>query len=459
MNITQTLAQFLTEVKYEKVPLEVVERTKDLFLDFIALAARGTLIESTQVLLNFIKGMKIAGKALVIGTNYTTAPQYAALVNGASAHSLELDDIHNESSLHPAVVIFPAALAASQIVPADGRSFITAVVCGYETMIRLGMALKPAEHYARGFHPTATCGVFGAAVTVAKVLGLNVHEMINALGIAGSQASGSHEYHADGAWTKRFHPGWAAHNGLLAALLAREGFKGPQRIIEGGSGFLNAYSGNPDPEQILTDLGESYQIMRVSFKPHACCRYKQGPIDGVLELVNKHDIMPEQVAEVTIGLFRTALPIIAEPTMNKSNPRTVVDAQFSMAFGAAVAILKRRASLEEYNQQYVDNPQVQQLMQKVQCVHRPELDPLYPRQWPSVVSIRLKDGRFFETRIDYPRGDPENPLSSEELRQKFNGLTLAIWSESRREKIAGGVRCLEEIPTMEFLENILQQEQ
>jgi len=449
MGITGELVEFCNGVKYQNLSAEVIDRVKYHFLDFIGIASRGSLVESSQTVYRLVKDIGLSPQgAVVIGTDLRAPPQYAALANGTSAHSLELDDLHNESSAHPAVAIFPAALTASEISDFGGKRFAEGVIVGYEVMTRLGKALNPSRHYARGFHPTATCGVFGAAAAAAKILGLDLKQTTNALGIAGSQAAGSMEFLADGSLTKRFHAGWATHSGIIAALLAARGFTGPATIIEGRSGFLHSYSDGADPDKVLANLGEPFEIMKTSIKPHACCRYKQGPIDGILTIIRENKLKPEEVKQVTLGILKAGFPIIAEPRELKYHPRTLVDAQFSMPFGAAVAILYGKASLDEYTQENIKSARVKEMMERVSCVTDPALETVFPRQWPASVALVTEDGRRFSTRIDYPKGDPENPLTWQELLAKFNGLTATIYPAERRQEIVSRVQALEKEPGM-----------
>jgi hypothetical protein len=211
-----------------------------------------------------------------------------------------MDDTHQGGSIHLGVTVFSAALAAAELAGASGERVLRAAVAGYEVAARLAMALDPAAHYARGFHPTGTCGAFGAAAAAAVVLGLDTPAVATALGIAGSQASGSMEFLADGAWTKRLHPGWAACAGLHAAALARAGFKAPTSVLEGRFGFLHAYSDRGDAAPILARDG--YELLRTSVKPHACCRYMQGPIDAALALRAEHRIDPATVERIEVGM-------------------------------------------------------------------------------------------------------------------------------------------------------------
>jgi 2-methylcitrate dehydratase PrpD len=308
------------------------------------------------------------------------------------------------------------------------------------------MAVGPEAHYRRGFHPTGTCGTFGAAAAVARLWGLEAGAMGQALGIAGSQAAGSMEFLATGAWTKRFHPGWAAHNGLIAAALARQGFTGPDTIIEGQAGFAQAYSQAPRPERVTQGLGTSFEILATAVKPHACCRYMQAPIDAILELIRTHNIVADDVAQVTLGILDTAFPIICEPAAIKYAPRSVVDAQFSMPFGAAVALLFRRASLAEFTPAMVAAPRVRALMQRVVHARDAELEQHFPREWPAWASIELHDGRKVSTTVRYPKGDPQNPLSWDELLAKYRELGRSVLPEDRLDTLAQHVRSLESAP-------------
>ncbi len=441
MGATRELAKFCSSLSYEDLSRDVVDRVRYLALDFLGVAVRGTLTKQAEIVRNFAKDMGCEG-GVIIGTSMRAPYQYAALANGTSSHSLELDDLSNESSAHVGVAIFPAAFAMAELTGCDEKKLIEAVVSGYEVMVRLGKALNPASHYARGFHPTGTCGTFGAATAASKILNLDEGQTLSALGIAGSQAAGVMEYLTSGTWTKSLHAGWAAHNGMIAALLAKGGFKGPPTIVEGRFGFLHAYSDDFDLEKLLAGLGDSFEIMRVSVKPYACCRYEQGPIDGILKLIKENKLKAQEVEKVTLGILKAGFPIIVEPKELKYNPRTVVDAQLSMPFGAAVAVLYGSVSLDEYTADNLESSEVKEMMGRVSCVADAELEKVYPKHWPASVEIATKDGRKFSTRIDYPKGDPENPLSWEELILKFNNLSSRVFSENRRNQVISRVRSL-----------------
>ena len=442
-DITRALAEYASDLIYEDLPPDVVDRAKYFCLDFAGVTLNGSTTPSARAVARAIEKARRPGPSIIVGTASRTLPEYASLANGTAFHSIELDDVNNEASLHPGVVAYPTALAMADVMPMDGKSFIAAVTVGYDIMVRLGRALKPAEHYARGFHPTSTCGAFGAAAIAARVLRLKDDQFSHALGIAGSQASGSQEYLAQGAWTKRLHPGWASHSGIWAALLADSGFSGPSTIIEGRYGFLHAYSGDPDPSLVLDDMGEVFHITRTSVKPHACCRYNQGPIDCLLDIRQKHNLSYEEVDEVKVGILGAGYNTVAVPEEDKRNPKSVVDMQFSMPFGAAVALVDGRASLAEFKPDAAERPEIQDLMAQVRCVHDPELDADFPRHWPAWAEVRTVDGRTLRSEIRFPKGDPENALTWDEMRNKFLGLSAPVVPGPRQREIIEAIDALE----------------
>jgi 2-methylcitrate dehydratase PrpD len=459
MDETRRLAQSCNALAFEDLPEEVIDRTKYLFLDFVGVAARGALTESSIPVHNLFKkmGRKEDG-GVVIGTNLKLDPTYAAMANGIAAHSVELDDVVNAASLHPAVAVMPAALSAAQLSDGTGKELITAIVAGYEATVKLGIALDPSAHYAQGFHPTGTCGTIGAAVTAAKILKLPPEKITNAVGIAGSQAAASMEFLSDGSFTKRFHPGWAAHSGLMAALLSREGFTGPGTILEGKFGFLHAYSPKSNPDKILENWGSPFEVLRTSLKPHACCRYMQGPIDCILKIMAENGLNANDIEEVTVGVLKTGHPLVVVPERRKYNPDSIVDAQFSMPFGAAAAILFGKAALDEYRLENIRSPKVKEMMDRVVCIEDESLEKEFPRKWPASGAIRTKDGRAFSTRIEYPKGDPENPLSWNDVIEKFKILSEPVFSAGRIDRIIEDVRALEKIEIVKEMTALFSKE-
>jgi 2-methylcitrate dehydratase PrpD len=451
--ITEELVAFCTGLTPTSLPAATLVAARRLALDFAGVALRGSLEASSKAAANAVARLSpsSADGCTMIGHSRRAFPQYAAFSNGISVHGLELDDIHPEAGVHVGATIFAAAFAMAERVGATGADLFAAAVAGYEVSCRTGLALPLPEHSAHGFHSTGTCGVFGAAMTASRLLGLTTEQTLNALGIAGSQAAGSLEYRTERADTKRFHPGWAAHCGVVAAELARTGFTGPHRILEGRAGFLRSYSDNPRPDVALAGLGEEYHILRTAIKPHAACRYSQGTIDAMLSLVRQYDLQPAAIEHITIGLFKGAFASVVEPQEPKRRPRMMADAQFSAVFAAAAVALWRQVTMAEYEPDRLFSPELHAMIDRVDCIEAPELNELFPKLWPAKIEIALKDGRKLNARVDRLKGDPDNALSWDELVAKFDGLAAALLTAERRTEIVAIAKDIENRPASDFV--------
>lgn len=418
------LAAFCAELRWDAMPPEARERTKELVLDLVGVALRGSGAGSSRAVQAFV-ATQPAGAAAILGTDRSSGAAWAALANGTGAHSTELDDVTRESSLHPGVAVIPAALAVAHERGAAPTAFLEAVAAGYETTMRVGNALGPASAYERGFHPTGVAGVFGSAVAAGRLCGLDADGLTRAIGIAGTMASGSIEYVADGSWTKRLNPGWAAHAGIVAAGLAASGFTGPASALDGRFGLLTGYTDAPLPELLTQDLGRPLQVMKVTIKPYACCRYTHPLIDAVLALRAEHRIRPGDVERVRLGVLAGGALLIADPIERKRDPANVVDAQFSAPFGAAVALVFGKAGLAEHSDGALADPRVRALMSRIDCVRDAALDATYPAKWEGWAELVLRDGRTVRKDIEYALGEPENPVPRDALVERFVELAGA----------------------------------
>ena len=411
-----------------------------LLLDHAANSLGGLDAESTRIVRRFVASRP--GESPAPG-GLRAPEEYAALVAGVSAHALESDDTHQPSSSHPGSAVFPTALALAESTEADFEAFAGAVVAGYEVIARIGEAATAAGQYDRGFHPTGTVGVFGAAVTAGRLLGLDAAQLRSALGIALSQSAGSMAFLDGGAWTKRLHPGWAAHAGIVAARLAALGYIGPIDPIAGRSGFLQAYSDVSEPGALTAGLGTAdLAIHTTSIKAYACCRYNQAPIDAILTLVRAHDITPGDVARVRVGVLEAGWGIVAEPEAEKRRPASIVDAQFSMPYAAAVAVLHRAAGTRQFRPDAIASPDAAALMDRVDCYRSERLEAIFPQHWPAEVEIELTDGRVLREYVEGAKGDPERPLSPAELEAKFGDLTDRTLTPDGRTRVIEAIRGL-----------------
>ncbi|MGH7121913.1 MAG: MmgE/PrpD family protein [Acetobacteraceae bacterium] len=435
MPVTQELAAFTAGLRLEKLPPQVVERSRFFVLDLIGNIVRARAeAESTPALLTGIAALGLGrGSAGVFGDPARYTPMGAALLNATLGHSLDFDDTHAAGSLHPGVTAIPAALAAGEMRGATGADVLAGIVAGYEVSCRLARALPAGEHYARGFHPTATCGTFGAAAAAGRVFGLAPEALQSAFGIALSQSAGSLAFLADGAWTKRFQVGWAAMSGLAAATFAREGFKGPLTALEGRHGFLHAYAPSPHPERALENLGADYEIMHTAVKPYPSCRFGHAGIDAALALRLAHELRGEEIEAVRLGTSQAGMRLIGEPAEQKADPKNVVDGQFSGPFVLAVALATGRMTWDSYR--LLNDPIVRGLLPKIRCEQDAEIEALLPRQMGGKVTIRAR-GQQFEKIVQVPKGEPESFLTEAEIRDKFASLSAPILGGARTAALA-----------------------
>ena len=430
-NMTEKFAEFCAEIRYENLSSDVIKRTKLLILDTVGIIIRARHdAESTASLVAAIDRLEMSnGSCQVFSDKNSYSPSAAALLNGTLAHSLDFDDTHAEASLHSSAPILSAALAAAQMNKSSGQELITACGAGYEIQIRLGLAGGSSAHYKKGFHPTATCGVFGAVASAGYLMGLTKDQFVSAFGIALSQSAGSMQFLTDGAWTKRSHVGQAAQNGLNCATMAAEGFKGPSQAFEGQWGYLHAYASGGDTKKALDGLGNKFETLNLGVKPYPSCRYSHAAIDGIIDLKKELDFSIDDLDDIDIGLSETALNIIGYPLEDKQNPKSIVDGQFSMPFCAAVAA-KSGGLKWDYYKDHLNNSDTLALCNKIKVNPDKDAEKCCPEFMSAKVKMVVK-GKTYEKFVKIPKGEPENFMKDEEFISKFKGLTEPYLSNER----------------------------
>ena len=456
---TTKLAEFAATISFDALPGEVAERVKFLVMDTVGISVRAMHdSESTPALIAACDAMGYAGGgSKVIGSSQTYSAPGAAMINGTLAHSLDFDDTHASGSIHSSAPIVPAALAAAEMVGADGKTVIAAIVAGYEVQIRLSLALNPTEHYQRGYHPSATCGAFGAAAAAGRIFGLDARGIESALGIAECQTSGSMRFLADGAWTKRFQVGYAGHNGLIAATLAREGFVGPTGSIEGKDGFLQSYAPNPDIARAAADLGTVWETMNIGVKPYPSCRYSHAAMGAIATARTENQITIGEVEAVEVGLPHTGWRIIGENDEFKRAPSGAVDGQFSMPFCGAVVLRQGTMGWDDYAKHLNDN-ETMALAAKFSTITDPWAEAEYPANMSGVV--RIKTGRgTFEEKIVVPKGEPTNFMTAGEARSKFDDLVAPYLDLTRRDTLSDALLSLDEASSVAEMLELTRSEQ
>jgi 2-methylcitrate dehydratase PrpD len=418
VGITEELASFLASLRFEQLPRTVVDRTEDLFLDWIACALAGRNAKPVRILERFAATMGPSdGPSEILVSRRRTSPLFAALVNGASSHVVEQDDLHNGAVFHPATVVFPAVLAAVQHTGASGRDMVVAAVVGYEAGARIG-AFLGRSHY-RVFHTTGTAGTLAAAAGVAHVLGADTQTMLHALGSAGTQAAGLWEFLRDAADSKQLHTAKAAADGLLAAYLARDGFTGAKRILEGEQGMAAGMSTDADPSKLTMGLGKRWAVLETSFKFHASCRHTHPAADALLEAMQEHHLAADQIARVRAHVHQAAIDVLGPVT----DPQTVHQAKFSMGFVLALIALYGHTGITDFTDEALQDRKIREFLSRVEMVVDPEIDAAYPERWIGLVEVETIDGHHFTSRVDVPKGDPGNTLSRAEIADKARHLT------------------------------------
>lgn len=410
---TRDLSAFLAALRYEDIPTPVVARTEELFLDWLGSALAGKGGRPIRILEQFAKTMGPAdGPSEILTTRTKSSPFFAALVNAAASHFVEQDDLHNSSVLHPATVVFPAVLAVAQQTGASGRDLVTASVAGYECGIRVGEFLG-RSHY-RVFHTTGTAGKLAAAAAVGRLIGLDARQMNDALGSAGTMAAGLWEFLRDAADSKQLHTAKAAADGLMAALIAKDGFTGAVQIFEGKQGMAAGMSSDADPAYLTDRLGTRWALAETSFKYHASCRHTHPAADALLDLMRLNKLAPADVAKVTTRVHQGAIDVLGPVT----DPQSVHQSKFSMGFVLANIAVRGRAGLADFTDADLKNRDLRSFHDKVAMELDPEVDAAYPKRWIGKVSVKTANGRTIDHKVVSPKGDPDNTLTRAEIEDK-----------------------------------------
>jgi 2-methylcitrate dehydratase PrpD len=434
--LSNRLAAYFCGVTYNDLSADHVAKMKVFLLDWLGSAYAGRDLPPILMMRKVARSLGGAPEATSIPDGVKTSSLAASLVNGASSHIVEMDDLHRESILHPAAAILPAALAAGEREGVSGKELIVAISAGYEMGIRVALAVGPS-HY-RFWHTTATCGTFGAAAASAKALGLNEEQFAWAIGSAGTQAAGLWEFLVESAMSKQLHAGKAAMNGLLAALLAKEGFTGAMGILEGEKGFFRATSQDFDEGVCVADLGKVFHSERNSIKYHASCGHTHSAIDAVILATGGKALLPAEVEAVDLMIYQAAIDLLGN-----IEPKTPYLAKFDLPFCVATALRYGHVQSGDFTPERLEDGELLHLMKKVKVAGDPDLTRTYPRKWPARVRITLKDGRRLDAVNEYPKGDPENPLTERELIVKFKDLTRGALPPAKADVIVDRVMNLE----------------
>jgi 2-methylcitrate dehydratase PrpD len=431
---TLQLADHVASLRFEDVPTPLIEELKVLTLDYLGVALRGSLTDSARIVAGFQTEYGAARpEATIIGSGAQVSAQAAAFANAVAAHSIELDDVDDLALFHFSPPVLSAALAATEAAGLGGKGYLLAAAAGSEVMARVSNAANPAMR-DRGFHSTATCGVFGAAAAAARVEGLSPEQVASTFGIAGAHAAGLMEMYGP-SMQKRINPGPAAQNGVVAARLARRGYTGADTIFEGERGVLKAFTGGGDPRALVDRLGTEYPV-RIEYKAYACARPIHNAVDCALELRRQVAGRLAEIRELTI--YRH--PAWAHYHQIRS-PRSHHEAQVSLNHAVAVALVEGAAFLDQFQEEFIALPEVQRLSRMLQF----EADPGLSRGVSCNLRVKLDSGESFEAQVDYPKGSLQNPMTPEDHWRKFLSLAGTRFPTSRLDAIRDAVAHLEDV--------------
>jgi 2-methylcitrate dehydratase PrpD len=416
---TRELAGWISRLRYSDLPSRTTAVVRLALLDTLGCGVYGHSTPWAGMLLRWAKTAAPArGEATVLGE---AAPSLraadTALVNGTAVHAFELDDYHN-AKLHAGAVVIPAALAMAEKTGASGETLVTAIAAGYEVMIRTSLALNPSATRLRGWHLTGVCGPFGAAAACAVMLGLNGEQTAWALGLAGTQGSGLWAFNADGAMSKRFHAGRAAHSGVLAAELAALGFTGPTQIYEfHDGGVLKAFSDASDPAPLTEGLGRAWRLDTNRIKPYSCCGSTHSYVDAAFELRRRLGTPWDARQRVRVGLAK----VVDVQCGFQYFPTTALNAQMSLRYVVAAALLEGQALPPQFSTAKLSDPAITALASKLELEHDPALDKLYPEQFAAWIAVEDK-GRWVRVDVLDPTGSDANPIGEQGVVAKFRGI-------------------------------------
>lgn len=418
MTVVQTFADFGAKLTTSSLPSDVAYHAKRAVIDWYAALLPGAVEAPARLMEQALLGDLDRGRArLALGRPATA--RAAALVNGTAAHSVEVDDIYREAIYHPGAPTIAAALAVGQEMDCSGAEFLKAVVAGYEVSTRIGAAMG-RTHY-RYWHNTGTVGTFGAAAAAAVIHQLDATRFAHALATCATFAAGLQQAFRSDSMSKPLHAGRAAEGGLLAAQLAAAGVTGSLDVVDGEAGMGRAMSDGPDWAAATQTLGTTFHVNSMTFKNHACCGHTFAPIDGALALQRRMGVTPQQIARIRIATYGPALDVAGNPA-----PATAAEARFSLPYVVATALVHGSVRLAAFQPLRLADPVTRSLMERITLEIDPELDQRFPGQRAARVVIETRDGRREEFFQPTRKGDPEHPLSDDELGEKFMELAAPV---------------------------------
>ena len=460
--LTDYVGKFVSQTKYEDIPGEVIELGKKSILDGLGLALAGSKAQTGALCRQYLENIGVCdGKSTIIGSARKTSPRFAAFVNGVSIHADDFDDTQLAVAkdrvygllVHPTVPVLPAVLAFAERGGVSGKQLTLAYHLGVEVECKIAEAISP-RHYQDGFHSTGTCGPFGSAAACARLHHFELPKILNTFGLVASQSGGLRENF--GTMTKPFQAGHAAESGVVSTDLVALGWTAAEQILEAERGFFHAFGGSFDPGAIMDHLGRPWTFASpgISLKPYPSGSLSHPAMTELARLIEANNIQAAQVEKVDVGANHNMTT-----TLLHHQPKTGLEAKFSMEFCLAILLLERKAGLGEFSDKVVQRADVQEMIRRVNFYVDPEAESAGFDKMTSLLKIHLKDGRVIAGRAEFGKGSPANPMTFEEAAAKFRGCAeYADWPSVKTEKIIAFVRALDSAPDVSALTPLLTAE-
>lgn len=461
---SQRIAEISNALTLADIDQRTIENAKIFMLDCLGCMLSGSQIASAMVVRQAISAMDQGGKSTIFGTGSKTSPMLAALANGTAGHSQDYDDDHREGTQHASVAVLPAILALAEQYGKIGAEVLLAYIIGSDVTIRSGEAFGGTSYYA-GWHLTGTCGVMGAAAGAAKLLGLNVQQTVDALGVAGSAAGGLGAFNSNGSWTKRFHAGQSAMNGVLCAELGRAGYFAPAAVYEDKDGWLNCFSfkggsygydavlpeGIQNGAKLAENFGKKWEMADNSIKLHSCCRFTNNFCDCAIDIYRQPGFDWTKVKAIHAECNQFTDSRLCRPEEVKRHPRNVVNAQFSLFYEIACGLVKGRVSPESFTEEAIQDKRLSKLCDLITWEISPEFEAVYPAKYPARITVTMEDGTVYVGEVEYPKGDPEYPATKEEVVEKFFQNAANTIGSVKARRIVELVDQIETLPSIDEL--------
>ena len=458
----EQIADISIGLKLKDIDKRTIENAKIFLLDCFGCMLSGSRIQSAVSVREAIKGIAPDGECSIIGTKQKTNPMLAALANGLAGHSQDYDDDHREGTQHASVAVLPAVLAIAEQYNKSGEEALLAYIIGSDVTIRAGEAFNGTSYYA-GWHLTGTCGGFGSAAGASKLMGLNTEQFVNALGVVGSTAAGLGEFNSCGAWTKRFHPGRAAMDGVLAANMGKSMYFAPPTVFEGAEGFLVCFSfkgwpDKPNPSgdynaaKLTNNFGKVWEMADNSIKLYPCCRFTNNFCDCAIDIYNQGcDYTKIKSIHAECNKFTDTK--LCRPVDVKRHPVNVVNAQFSLFYETACGLVYGKVQPRHFTDEAIKDAEIARLSDLITWEINPEFEKVYPEKYPARVTVYMEDGTKYVGEVEFPKGDPEYPATKEEIVEKFFINAATAVDDATAKRI---IELVEKFEEMENLDELME---